>query len=99
MWSYSETDKGYIITRTQEEFSFSFQLSKRQEYDDNVIFWNKQMIKDLIDGLNDGSIPFHIDNEIIMNEEDTPGFGFSFTIPKTKIRFTDTVEHNNIRIL
>ncbi len=90
-WTYKKTDKGYIINRTGEDISLSFCLPKRQEFDNGIMFWNDKKIKELIDGLNDGSIPFHMDDEL-KKRDNLYGYDFSFTIPKTKIQFDETLK-------
>ena len=81
MWSYNKTFNGYKITNTSEYTSLSFNLPYEQEYPDSIMYWTEDTVKCLVDGLNDGSIPFHLNSSICF-KDNVPCFNFSFKIPE-----------------
>lgn len=81
MWKYKiQGDLGYRIYYEKDTIHISFLVPYRWEQENTILLWSDELINDLVNGLNDGSIPIDI-NRAVLNEK--IGFKFSFTIPST----------------
>lgn len=59
MWVYEKQKKDYIIKNTTN--GITFKLPYKQETNNYIMYWNEKKVKKLINGLNDGTIPFDTD--------------------------------------
>ena len=59
MWVYEKQKKDYIIKNTTN--GITFKLPYKQETNNYILYWNEKKVKKLINGLNDGTIPFDTD--------------------------------------
>lgn len=59
MWVYEKQKDDYIIQN--KDIGIEFRLPYKQEGHDWILFWNEKKVQKLINGLNDGTIPFDTD--------------------------------------
>ena len=71
MWGYEQTKKGYLLKYINEEnkdSGISIQLPVKQKVDGWIMYWNKKRVQQLVNGLNNGTIPFYMGMDKETNE-------------------------------
>ena len=98
MWSYNKVNNGFQLKYDVDDnpdgypiTGFNVFFPYKYEGRDYIVYWNEKRMKELVDGLNDGSIPIDI-TPSIDDEEEEQGLKFLLTIPesnKTAIQFKE----------